>query len=481
VTKKLFLVLDQGGQSSRALIIDSQGQVVAQASEPVETRTPQPGWVEQDPEQLVETLSCSAERALAQLSDPQKANIDSAALVTQRSSLVCWHRKTGKAYYPVISWQDRRAAEWLANQDIDNDWLHKRTGLRVSPHYGASKIHWCLDHINAVKTGYDKGNLCVGPLASFLTARLTRERNVYSDPANASRTLLYNLQDNCWDDELLKKFSIPKTILPEIRPTWYDYGTLDLDGMSIPLSLVNGDQSAALFSLGPIKADQAYINVGTGAFISMPVDPAIANPPELLTSIVTQHSGGEIQDRQFVIEGTVNGAGSALSWAQEELGLESYESIDLSGTQKEPFPLFINSIGGLGSPFWAPSHKANFIGSGTEKMKMIAVFESIVFLLAINLQCLQQSGYRPKQLIVSGGLANLDDICQMLADVSMLDVWRPRQVEATARGAVFLLAGKPEEWRADNGEWFRIERSSSVILAKRFCRWRKALVEQLDT
>lgn len=478
MTRKLYLALDQGGQSSRALVIDHQGQVLTHASEPVTTFTPKPGWVEQNPEQLVETLRLSVKRALAGLSPEQKSTIHSAALVTQRSSLVCWQRDTGEALYPVISWQDRRADDWLANLNISDEWLQKRTGLRASPHYGASKIRWCLDHVQAVKSSLAKGNLCIGPLASFLTARLTFEQTVCADPANASRTLLYNIQEHCWDEDLLKKFAIPESVLPAIVPTIHSFGTLEFDDLRIPLRLVNGDQSAALFSLGRLEAENAYINIGTGAFISMLANRELEAPASLLKSIVYCRDVNGAS--QFVIEGTVNGAGSALSWAREQLGLEEDENTDLLIDQPDAPPLFINGIGGLGSPFWLPGLESLFIGAAPSKLKLVAVLESIVFLLYVNLKCFQDAGYQPKKMIVSGGLTSTNGFCQKLADVCQIDVWRPNQVEATARGAVYLLADQPGEWQPVEGQWFRVRQPESTIIGERFARWHAALVDCLD-
>ncbi len=479
MTGKLYLALDQGGQSSRSLIIDDQGRVLSQASVPVSTMNPKPGWVEQDPGQLVDSLLQSATRALAGLSIQERSNIRSAALVTQRSSLVCWQRYTGEALYPVISWQDRRADKWLANLPISGDWLQKRTGLRLSPHYGASKIRWCLDQVEAVQSSLAKGELCIGPLSSFLTARLTRERTICADPANASRTLLYNIERHCWDEQLLACFAIPEAVLPTLVPTTYEFGSLEIDELCIPLRLVNGDQSAALFSLGQLESESAYVNVGTGAFVSMQANPMLYDPPELLKSIVYRQDAKNGQAR-FVIEGTVNGAGSALVWAREQLDLGEGEDIDLSVDQPCAPPLFINAIGGLGSPFWQPGLEPRFIGSGTPKMKLTSVLESIAFLLTVNIQCLQRAGYQPNKLIVSGGLANIRGFCQILADVSQIDVWRPLQLEATALGAVYLLANQPGKWQPVDGEWFHVRHPESKLLGDRYTRWHKALVDCLD-
>lgn len=471
-----FLVLDQGGHSGRALIFDRFGGLLSEASVAVNTSNIKSGWVEQDPHQLVSSLQQAASQAIEKLPSRQRLKIKSAGLVTQRSSLVCWDRNSGQPLYPVISWQDRRAAQWLAKRDLDEEWFRRRTGLQISPHYGASKMRWCLDHSDAVKLALEQKRLVCGPLAAYLIARLTESDNLYVDPANASRTLLWNIDDADWDQQLLDCFGIPVAILPKLVPTEFDFGFLSVAGIKIPLKLVNGDQSAALFANGPLQTDIAYINVGTGAFVAAPWPDDRRWPSRLLKSIV--HLG---EARHYVVEGTVNGAASALDWFERNYGRFDIEQLDITieeqSKKHREIPLFINGVGGLGSPFWCEV-TPEFVGAGDDEQRLIAVLESIVFMLQVNLDEMRRKGFSPGTLVLSGGLSRLDSVCQKLAELSGTQVWRPEQVEASARGAAYWLAGCPQNWQQLSGTEFKpLKKEPS--LNQRFVRWLEALRARL--
>jgi glycerol kinase len=251
----LFLALDQGGHASRALVFDSRGATVARALREVREFHPQPDWVEQDPDELAGSLTEVIREVEREIGDRAK-HIDAAGLATQRSSIVCWDRITCEALSPVLSWQDRRAHEWLAHFAPHAEAVHRATGLRLSAHYGASKLRWCLDHLPRVAVAAVERRLAMGPLASFLVFRLTEERTLAADPANAARTLLWNLETFDWDPGLLHLFEIPRALLPDCVPSRFDFGRL-AGGHRPPPTLVTGDQSAALFACGAPKATNA--------------------------------------------------------------------------------------------------------------------------------------------------------------------------------------------------------------------------------
>lgn len=468
-----YLILDQGGHSSRALVFNTLGELVAQSSIPVETHQPQAGWVEQDACELVTSLQLAAVQVVHQLNQTAKNNLVAAALVTQRSSLVCWDRRNGKSLYPVISWQDKRAAEWLKHQGIDPDWIRQRTGLTLNPHYGASKIRWCLDHLQSVQEAFRGGHLACGPLASYLVSRLTNTDHFLVDPANASRTLLWNIETKDWDDELLACFGITKAILPTLVATQAKYGDLEIEGHRVPLRLLNGDQSVALFATGALSSDTAYINAGTGAFISAPWSNSSPSPESLLKSLI--HQGDE---SYFVVEGTVNGAASALDWVQTQYGLETIDQLDVWAQQQQEVPLFMNGVAGLGSPYWCDL-SSEFIGEGTPEQKMVAALESIVFLLETNLLLMEGQGFKANKIQISGGLSKLNSFCQKMADLSGIPVFRPEQIEATARGAAYWLAGRPSNWQNLNTEAFYPPSSQAKDIRARFRCWREALQTRL--
>jgi glycerol kinase len=245
-----------------------------------------------------------------------------------------------------------------------------------------------------------------------------------------------------WDPWLLELFGIPLETLPRCASTHHGFGTLCAHEHRLPLTIATGDQSAALFALGAPPADTVYVNIGTGAFIQR----AFSQPPDapgLLSGMVYRDA-----DRTFyVLEGTVNGAGAALRWAEREWEMKDVEAqLPMWLARGGDIPLFLNGIAGLGAPFWIADFPSRLIGDGEPWQKACAVVESVVFLLQTNLEAMQTISPAPRRMLVTGGLAQLDGICQRLADLSSLPVYRPAEHEATARGTAYLLAGFPENW-----------------------------------
>ena len=469
----LYLCIDQGGHASRALVFDGRGGLHASSLREVGVRTPMPDRVEQDPEELAASLQAVIVEAVTSLGD-RAGRIAGAGIATQRSSIVCWDRRTGEALSPVISWQDRRAHQWLDRFSARTREVHQRTGLRLSAHYGASKLRWCFDHLPAVTAAQREGRLAMGPLASFLLFRLLEEKPLLADPANAARTLLWNLRALDWDPWLLERFGVPKEPLPHCVPTHHPFGTLPVNERRIPLTVATGDQSAALFSLGTPLPEAAYINMGTGAFIQRVFNQA----PEadgLLTGMVYR----DAQRAVLVLEGTVNGAGAALHWAEREWGLENIET-HLPGwlARAGDIPLFLNGIGGLGAPYWVAEFDSRLIGDGEPWQKAVAVAESIMFLLQANFERMQKFPPSTARLFVTGGLARYDGLCQRLADLSGLPVYRPAEHEATARGTAYLLAGFPGDWLEEKpGTPFEPKKNTG--LRQRYQRWRAEMQRAL--
>ncbi|MBI5040309.1 MAG: hypothetical protein HZB57_03655 [Gammaproteobacteria bacterium] len=468
-----FLALDQGGHSSRALVFSAAGEVIARAQIAVDTHYPQPGWVEQEGAALIDSLRVVLADVHAALG-PRAQQVRAAGLATQRSNCICWDRNDGRALSSALSWQDRRAQTWLEKRPLDDAWLHARTGLYRSPHYGASKLRWCLDHLPAVREAATDGRLACGPLASYLIANLLHEQPLCIDPANAARSLLWNLRERDWDTELLNVFGIERAYLPRTVSTRYDYGALAWGDTTLPLRVLTGDQSAALYADGSPRMDVLYINLGTGAFLQRPV-PALPVPPEgVLASIVY----ADETRAEYVLEATVNGAGTALDWARDQLGIHAIETqlqhwLEIDGE----IPLFLNGIAGLGSPWWRADFASRFIGSGEPWAQAVAIAESIVFLIVENVRRLQ--GDAPVQRIqVSGGLAQLDGLCQRLADISGLPILRSAQPEATARGVAWLLAdAEGLGWCASDGELFAPQPHPAC--SARYRRWREEMQQAL--
>jgi glycerol kinase len=461
-----LLALDQGSHASRAVLFDAAGNEVAQAHVPVATRHEGDDRVEQDPGEIVGSLRT----ALQDVSEGRDgAQIVAAGLATQRSTIVAWSRSTGRALTDAISWQDRRNAAWLNRLAPVAGQVRDITGLPLSPHYGASKLRWCMDHVPAVQRAARSGDLVFGPLSSYLVARLTEERACVVDPANASRTLLFDGRTLQWSPEMLRLFDVATAQLPDCVPTRHDFGHLDCAGRRVPLNACTGDQSAAAFALGRPDPDLALVNVGTGAFIQRVAPPGAPLPDGILRGVLYADADGVLWSH----EGTVNGAGSALDWLRDRVALDvdrGLVALAALAPLPDDVPLFINGVGGLGAPFWLPDFPCEFVGDGDEAARLAAVIESTVFLLCANLERLQRSS--PLHRIrISGGLARNDYLCRCLASLGGLPVERPAAVEATARGVAYLAAGKPESWSAA-----AIERTflpvESPALASRHARWR---------
>jgi glycerol kinase len=466
----LYLAIDQGGHSTRALAFDGHGTLVAAAKDQCTVSQPRPHWVEQG----IDAVLGSVERALAQLIEAlgeQRHAIVAAGLATQRSSIACWDRVSGMALSSVISWQDTRARKWLEQFVARAPEIERITGLHVSAHYGASKLRWCLDNVAAVQAAHSAGRLAWGPLASLLLFRLLHEKPLATDPTNASRTLLWSLSSRDWDDRLLALFGLPREPLPRCRPSAWRFGTLPYPGGEVPLTLVTGDQSAALFAFGEPQLDTAYVNVGTGAFVQRLFRQQPERVGRHLASMVLEYG----QELTYALEGTVNGAASALRWFEHEYDLADVEValpewLARSGTP----PLFLNGVSGLGSPFWIADFTPRFIGYGERWQHAVAIVESIVFLLQLNIDGMREHALPPREIRISGGLAGLDGLCQRLADVSGVRVYRPAACEATARGTAFLVAGRPRLWpEPEGGSRFDPELNSA--LNARYQEWRDAM------
>ena len=468
----LVVALDQGSHASRAVLFDAAGNEVVQAHVPVATRHSGDDRVEHDPEELVRSLRTALQDACERRPG---ARVVAAGLATQRSTIVAWSRGTGRALTDAISWQDRRNAAWLARLAPVAERVRDITGLPLSPHYGASKLRWCLDHLPAVQRAAADGDLVFGPLSSYLVARLTAERTCVADPANASRTLLFDAATLRWSPDMLRLFGLQAEQLPACVPTRHGFGHVDCGGQIVPLTACTGDQSAAAFALGEPGTDCALVNVGTGAFIQRIAPPGAPLPDGILRSVVCADTDGVLTSH----EGTVNGAGSALDWLREHVAIDVDRGLSVlasRATPAEDVPLFMNGVGGLGAPFWLPDFPCEFVGGGDESARLAAVIESIVFLLCVNLERLERSAPL-RRIRISGGLARNDYLCRCLASLSTLPVERPAAVEATARGVAYLAAGKPASWHT-----VPIERTftpvESITLASRYSRWQSEMASR---
>jgi len=475
-----WLALDQGGHASRALVFDHAGRLIHQAFAPIHTRH-DGDRVEHDAQELVQSLQQCLHDIHATLgTDVQR--IAAAGLATQRSSIVCWHKHTGTALSPVLSWQDRRHHEWLATLQPQRQFIEQTTGLVLSAHYGASKLRWCLDHLSAVQNVLAEGNLCFGPLSSYLLFSLLAGKPLFVDPGNASRTQLWSPTTRDWSPELLGLFGIPSSALPRCVPTRHDYGHLLLGEHCIPLRVCTGDQAAVPYAQGALRFDSVYVNLGTGAFALAPLQQDLPDAAPLLRSVLWS----DAEHLTYALEGTVNGAAAALNWYAEQFGKNVEHISRRLGRQqvsKLNLPLFINGVGGVGSPYWLPNLKSHFVPKQIANEpapaveQVAAVVESIAFLLTANLTLMQRQVPTLSRIVVGGGLSQCQYLCESLADLNDLIVTRPDERELTAKGLAYLIASQPDEndWIIDGGHTSFSPQHNDKLFA-RYRRWQKAML-----
>lgn len=431
----LTLALDQGTHASRAVLFGDQGEQLDIEFESVDLQRLDSTCVEQNPTQIHESLERCSRKLLSRLSPQMRLNIGQCGIATQRSTVVPCNCE-GDAIGPALSWQDTRGAS-LVNELIHHrSVIQKTSGLPLSPHYGASKMRWMLDH-------YQREDLILAPLASYLLMQLSTPKQFQIDHSNAQRTQLMALGDNDWSQELLHLFDILGDKLPACVPVHHQFG--DLLDQSIPVTAVSGDQNAALFSGGNPQLNSAYVNVGSGAFVLVPTD-AVTGTDKLLTSIASS----DANESHYFQEATINGAGTALNWIRAQSDREDWwEQLPLWLEEERHPPMFINGIGGLGSPWWLNDVDSVYIdydhSSKTHEAKAVAVLESIIFLIQNNLDVMMEQ-HGIEQIFVSGGVSRLDALCQRLANLSKLPVHRFDAQESTAKGIAWLARPDQPHW-----------------------------------
>ncbi len=431
------MAVDQGTHASRAILFDSLGRPIAHALQNIGIRRFHNGRVEQDPWELVH----SVQQVIHKIITASQAPISACGIATQRSTVLAWARD-GRPVSSALSWQDVRGMPLVEGLQSHKAEISKISGLPLSPHYGASKLHWLQQWL---KTSSNiPGELRLSPLASFLLFHLLDTRPFKTDHGNAQRTQLMDLATLNWSPQLLEWFQVPLHCLPQCTPICGNFGLLK--DTAIPVLAVNGDQNAAFFGAGQLESDSALINLGSGAFILR----EIGFRPRPSQTQVTGIAFSDHQQTLYLREATVNGAGNALNWARTKWGIENlYQQLPAWLEHTTHPPIFINTIGGLGSPWWRQDIAPRFVGEAPNisiEKRIVAIVESIGFMIQANLELMHQQSPLSK-LYVSGGLANLNGLCQQLANLSHLTVARLKAPETTARGIAWLAAGRPENWK----------------------------------
>lgn len=440
-----FLGIDQGSHSSRAVVFNSNGEVVEQATQKLSIHRPVSGYAEYDADRLLSSVENVVTRVLNNFHGQTNAQVSACGVASQRSTVLAWD-VDGTALSPVLSWQDTRAQNLVEELKVHEQDIRLLTGLPLTPYYSASKMSWLLNHSENVKRCAGD-RLRLSPLISYLLFHMLDNKPYLIDYSNAQRSQLFELDTLSWSERLCNWFDIDKNVLPECRPMCADYGKLFTT--NIPVKAVCGDQNAAMYGTGALQQGEALVNIGSGAFVLRELDRFCRSNSQL-----TGLAYADYDHVSYLREATINGAGNALSWAEKQWGIEDLvDSLpDWLQTVTEP-PVFINTVGGLGTPWLHGRIASTFVGNGnySDAEKAVAIIESIVFMIQINLE-LMAAEAPLKKLRVSGGLSNLDGLCQKLSDLSGLEVERTEIAEASARGAAWLAAGRPSSWNMDSSD-----------------------------
>lgn len=477
--REVLLALDQGSSSSRAVLFDLKGGVVAMASRPVKTRRPKAGWADHDPRELASTLEAAMDAVLSKLGPKDK--VLAAGLAVQRSTVVFCEKGTFNPAAPAPSWMDGRAAEFVAPLQERQGEVHGLSGLYATPYYSAPKIRWFLDREPKVRALADAGKLLCAPVSTFIAARLTKGDVVAADPTCAQRTLLMNLDSMSWDPGLLALFGLSADLLPSIRPSGGDWGVIERKGRKIPLLATVGDQQSAAIGLGASNEGEAVANYGTGAFLLRHTGQTPERAPGLLASCAATVGGL----RGYYLEGTVHAAGTSFEWLKDNLGLmDDVKAIDAAFKASKRRVLVLPAIGGLGAPRWDYKTKTAFFGldSQTSKHDLVrATAEGLCMLLSDAAAVMAASGAEVTRARVAGGLSRSNEMMSFQADALGAVLERRKEVEATALGAAILAAkaaGLPDPDQLADA---RVEKtfspkSDETTRARRRAEW-KAFVE----
>ncbi len=439
-----ILAIDQGTTSSRAMVFAPDGRRVALAQQEFSQHFPDDGWVEHDPEEIWEVTRAVCNEVLAQLDDP--GCVAGIGITNQRETTVVWERETGKPLYPAIVWQDRRTASHCRKlvKEGHEDEVTRRSGLLLDPYFSATKLAWILDHVDGARQRAERGELAFGTMDTWLIWKFTDGKVHATDATNACRTLLFNIHEQRWDPELLKLFDIPETLLPEVRDCAADFGTATegLDGRSLPIAGVAGDQHAALVGQACFHEGMIKSTYGTGCFALMHTG-TTARPSRnrLLTTLAYRLDGKP----HYALEGSIFIAGAAVQWLRDKLGIiqQAAETEDLARSLDSNRGVYlVPAFTGLGAPYWDPDARGLLTGltrdSGRAEVARAAL-EAVCYQTRDLFQAMaDDAGHRPDTLRVDGGMVANNWLMQALGDIVEVPVERPTVIETTALGAARL-------------------------------------------
>jgi len=444
--KKFLVAIDQGTTSTRVILFDTFGKVKFISQQEFKQYFPKNGWVEHNPNEIWKTTLTSLKKVI-QKAKKLNGKILSIGITNQRETTVIWNKQNGKTIYNAIVWQDRRTQQYCKNLKKNNfeNKIRNKTGLFIDPYFSATKIKWILNNVKNSKKLLKSNDLLFGTIDTFLIWKLTKGQQHLTDTTNASRTMLFNINTNKWDKDILKKLKIPYKILPEVKNSADNFGNTSrkVIGKEIPISAVLGDQQAAAVGQSCFQRGSIKSTYGTGAFVIMNTgSKKILSKNKLLTTICYTLKG----KNTYALEGSIFIAGAGVQWLRDKIKLikNVYETEKIAKSKKNNNDVYVvPAFSGIGAPYWRPDARGLITGLTRDsdwKSLVRAVLESVAYQSYDLFDSMKKDGIKPKIIKVDGGMAANNWFSQFLSDIINLKVVRPKVLETTALG-VALLAG----------------------------------------
>ena len=451
MSRQFIISLDQGTTSSRALLVDHDGTIQGMVQKEFKQIFPKSGWVEHDPKEILDSQMMVLKELLEKEVKPSE--IMGIGITNQRETTVVWDKNTGEPIYNAIVWQDKRTAdicEHLKKSGL-TEHVKKTTGLVIDSYFSGSKVKWILDNVEGAKKKAQAGDLLMGTIDTWLVWNMTKEHNHVTDYTNASRTMIYDIVNLKWDDKMLKALDIPKTMLPEVKPSSAHFGNYEIDGVKIPIAGIAGDQQAALFGQACFKKGSAKNTYGTGCFMLMNTGEKPQFSKNGLLTTIAYGLNGKVH---YALEGSIFIAGAAIQWLRDGLELidDAKETEELANSIEGENPVYVvPAFAGLGAPYWDMYARGAVFGltRDTGKAHLAkATLEALAYQTKDILKAMEDdSGIQLKNLRVDGGACANDHLMQFQADILDSEVHRPEIIESTAMGSAFLAGIEVGFWQ----------------------------------
>src|SRR6478609_7649154 len=451
---KYIIAIDQGTTSSRAVLFDEQGKIKRIAQQEFRQIFPQPGWVEHDPEEIWGSQFGVLQKAIQDNKVAAK-DIVGIGITNQRETTILWDRKTGQPIYNAIVWQDKRTASICEDLKAKGltDYVRQNTGLVIDSYFSGTKIKWILDNVPDARKKAEAGELAFGTIDTFLIWRLTNGKSHVTDYSNASRTILFNIRELKWDEKMLNELGIPKSLLPEVKPSAHQFGEWQFEGQAIPIAGVAGDQQAALFGQACFEPGMAKNTYGTGCFMLLNTGSKIQISKNGLITTIAWGLDGKVE---YALEGSVFIAGAAVQWLRDSMHMidqskdsEYFAAKALGSNEVYVVPAFA----GLGAPYWDMYARGAIFGltRDTGKDHIIkATLESLAYQTKDILNAMQEdAGVKLAILKVDGGACANNILMQFQSDILGSEVERPEVIESTAMGAAYLAGIQIGLWKKE--------------------------------